>query len=290
VNKSQNINRLKNIDLRSINFLLIGDILNHHKIFSTKKILNFLFFILMICMLKAVFFDMGGTILHGRDIPGINEKSFENVNKTLQKYGYSIKVKELSEAYEKAKEIIKNMTPEFIELELIDRWKETLKILGVKQYDIIANECMDAFFRVRQGIGIVVYYDDFKPTIIQLRKMGLKLGLISNVDYSVMYFIDELKLRDYFDILIFSWKVKWKKPHPKIFEIATTKLKVKPEESIMVGDSLRADVGGANGIGMTSVWINRMNNDIDLQDLEPRPDYVIKNLMELIPIVDKLRK
>lgn len=99
-----------------------------------------------------------------------------------------------------------------------------------------------------------------------------------------MYFVREIKLNHYFDTIVFSWQVKWKKPHPNIFKIALNRLKVKPEESIMVGDSITADIAGANKMGMISIWINRKNQ---VNNLWVKPAYIIENLTEVVEIAKK---
>ena len=44
------------------------------------------------------------------------------------------------------------------------------------------------------------------------------------------------------------------KPHPRIFQQALEEMKLQPEETAMVGDSLRADVEASQALGMTGVW------------------------------------
>ena len=44
-----------------------------------------------------------------------------------------------------------------------------------------------------------------------------------------------------------------KKPNPKIFNFALNLAKANPSESIMIGDSLEADIEGAHKIGMDTI-------------------------------------
>jgi HAD superfamily hydrolase (TIGR01509 family) len=46
-----------------------------------------------------------------------------------------------------------------------------------------------------------------------------------------------------------------RKPHPKVFWLATTALGVRPADALMVGDDLRADVLGAHRFGMATCWL-----------------------------------
>jgi putative hydrolase of the HAD superfamily len=58
----------------------------------------------------------------------------------------------------------------------------------------------------------------------------------------------------YFKELITSESVGVKKPDPKIFNYALQKAKANPAESMMIGDSLEADVLGAENVGMQAIF------------------------------------
>jgi putative hydrolase of the HAD superfamily len=45
------------------------------------------------------------------------------------------------------------------------------------------------------------------------------------------------------------------KPRPYIFQAALARLRVRPDEVAMVGDSLNSDVLGAQGVGLRTIWI-----------------------------------
>jgi HAD superfamily hydrolase (TIGR01509 family) len=45
-----------------------------------------------------------------------------------------------------------------------------------------------------------------------------------------------------------------RKPHPKIFWLACTALGVRPEDTLMLGDDLVADIRGAHRFGMSTCW------------------------------------
>ena len=45
-----------------------------------------------------------------------------------------------------------------------------------------------------------------------------------------------------------------RKPHPAIFQYALDGLNVSPEETAMVGDQLKADIAGAKGLHILSIW------------------------------------
>jgi putative hydrolase of the HAD superfamily len=63
-------------------------------------------------------------------------------------------------------------------------------------------------------------------------------------------------IRDYFKTITNSEMVGVKKPNPKIFNFALNLANAKVEESIMIGDSLEADIEGADNIGMDTIYFD----------------------------------
>lgn len=47
-----------------------------------------------------------------------------------------------------------------------------------------------------------------------------------------------------------------RKPNPRIFQIACERLGIRPEEALMIGDNLEADVQGAIAFGMQGILLN----------------------------------
>ncbi|MCZ4242955.1 YjjG family noncanonical pyrimidine nucleotidase [Pedobacter punctiformis] len=64
------------------------------------------------------------------------------------------------------------------------------------------------------------------------------------------------KLNPYFQNVIISEDVGVNKPSPVIFQHALDKAKARKEESIMIGDSLEADIYGALNFGMEAIFFN----------------------------------
>ncbi|RDY60672.1 YjjG family noncanonical pyrimidine nucleotidase [Flagellimonas nanhaiensis] len=84
-----------------------------------------------------------------------------------------------------------------------------------------------------------------------------KLHIITNGFQEVQ----EKKLRKgnihhYFVEVINSETAGVKKPHPQIFEMALKKASVEPENALMVGDNLEADIQGAISVGMKALHFN----------------------------------
>lgn len=56
---------------------------------------------------------------------------------------------------------------------------------------------------------------------------------------------------------VISEEVDVRKPSPRIFEIAAERVRMRLRNGWMIGDSPEADIGGAAGIGIPSVWLHR---------------------------------
>ncbi len=98
-------------------------------------------------------------------------------------------------------------------------------------------------------------YDDVLPVIADLRRHGLKLGLISNSAREIAEFVAHHALD--VDCAITSRSHGWTKPHPTIFQAALELLQVAPADAAMVGDSVEDDIEGALALGMAAFLIDR---------------------------------
>ncbi|MCY1505546.1 putative HAD-hydrolase YfnB [compost metagenome] len=84
-------------------------------------------------------------------------------------------------------------------------------------------------------------------------------------------------LNPYFDQVIISEDVGVNKPHPDIFRHALDKAQAHKDESIMIGDSLEADIRGAQNAGIRTIFFNPLR--------QPKPgdvDWEIHHLGDLL--------
>lgn len=64
------------------------------------------------------------------------------------------------------------------------------------------------------------------------------------------------QLESYFDVVVTSGSTGYKKPSPQIFEYALEKANAQISESIMIGDSLEADIAGARNVSLDHIFYN----------------------------------
>lgn len=68
--------------------------------------------------------------------------------------------------------------------------------------------------------------------------------------------ITTCNLQKYFETVVISEKVGFHKPHPQIFHHAVGNANTTIANSVMIGDSLDADVRGAQNVGMDAIYFN----------------------------------
>jgi HAD superfamily hydrolase (TIGR01662 family) len=125
-------------------------------------------------------------------------------------------------------------------------------------------------------------------TLEALEAAGYRLAIITNRAHGDEAFLEELDaygLRDPFEAIISSDQVRFRKPHPRIFEAALEALALSPSEVALVGDRPEADVAGANRLGMPSIWTREVTPvDRVPAGEEQQPDYIIDRLGELLEL------
>ncbi|POY39227.1 noncanonical pyrimidine nucleotidase, YjjG family [Solitalea longa] len=108
-----------------------------------------------------------------------------------------------------------------------------------------------------------------------------RLHLISNGFYeSTLIKVETTGIGKYFDHINISEKIGVNKPDPAIFYHALSLANATVPESMMIGDSLEADIAGAQAIEMDCVYFNPRNVKHEI-----KVDYEIKSLDELQQIL-----
>jgi len=92
----------------------------------------------------------------------------------------------------------------------------------------------------------------------KLKKQGYQMAVISNSDGRVNQILQDLNLREYFDIVIDSFNVGVEKPDSRIFEIALERLSWDPANTIYIGDIFYIDVWGANQAGLGAIHLDKL--------------------------------
>ncbi len=133
--------------------------------------------------------------------------------------------------------------------------------------------------------GNMVLYTYVRQTLVQLLKMNLKLGLVSDAPrMSVWTRLVSLGLDAFFDAVVTTDDTGKKKPDPAPFLRVLQKLNVAPDEAVMVGDWVERDMVGAKALGMKTAFA-RYGDDFNTQDAGA--DVELADVRQLVTFIEK---
>jgi HAD superfamily hydrolase (TIGR01662 family) len=129
---------------------------------------------------------------------------------------------------------------------------------------------------------------DVTATVVELHKRGYKLGIIANTitETEIPDWMEKEGITRYFDAVVLSSKVAYRKPDPEIYWEAARRIGVEPARCAYVGDNPVRDVEGtrAAGFGMMIILLEPATLAKEPPTGEVKPDYTIKETRELLDI------
>lgn len=103
----------------------------------------------------------------------------------------------------------------------------------------------------------IVLYEDTLSTLEELKKLGFKLALCSNL--AMPYGEVVSSLLPTLDAYAWSYEVAAIKPEPKIYQSLIDQVDCQASEVLFIGDTALADFTGPTTFGMSARLINRNN-------------------------------
>lgn len=126
------------------------------------------------------------------------------------------------------------------------------------------------------------------PAVLEaIRKMGLKIGLISNVNsrQQVPANLNEYGICHYFDPIVLSSEYGRRKPDPAIFHYAARLAHVPTSACAYIGDRIARDIEGARRAGFGLAIQIEHDFDHGESDEGPAPDAVVRSMAEVLDIL-----
>tara|TARA_B100000959_G_scaffold147458_1_gene154820 strand:+ start:2619 stop:3311 length:693 start_codon:yes stop_codon:yes gene_type:complete len=211
----------------------------------------------MLSRYKAVFFDVGGTLL--RVEPSVGEVYAAHA----RPFGFKGSGDELDHQFRK-------------------EWKEVggIESLGKKTGEEAEKKFWrNLVFQVFEPSGGLTNFEHYFETVYEafarkdhwhvfddvansgifnkLKKGEVVLGAVSNWDSRLHAILQSTNLAGHFDFILASAEVGSAKPDETIFAEALKRSGVSPHEACHIGDEPRADVQGANNAGIDAILIDR---------------------------------
>jgi len=128
-------------------------------------------------------------------------------------------------------------------------------------------------------------YQGVKEALDFLQTTTVRIGCVTNkASQFTLPLLQDLGIRDYFEIVICGDMVERKKPDPMPLLQAAEQLETEPQASLMLGDSM-SDVNAARAAGFQIVCMSYgYNHGEDIRDYNP--DAVVESMAEIKDIID----
>jgi len=124
-------------------------------------------------------------------------------------------------------------------------------------------------------------------TLTELRRRGLHVGMVSNIDDDqLQHLLETADIAELFDSILSSEHAQSCKPHHTIYDMALARAACAPEAALFVGDTLRQDVAGANRAGLQSVLLWH-RTDRKPPEEDPRPRHIIQSIPQVLKLLDQ---
>jgi len=211
-------------------------------------------------MKKAILLDFGNTLVHyfySEEFPEYRRAGLSAAKLYLEQQGLPVPPdlvvagREEAENFEASDHRVRALE---------DR---LARIFGLSEHGV-SCELLDAACRKFLGrmFSVSRLYDDTHEVLDLLGRKGVRTCIVSNTSWgspAQPWREEMLKhgVAERVDEIVFCRDVGWRKPARVIYEHAVGKLGVSLEDCLFVGDSMKYDIGGARGIGVEAVLIDR---------------------------------
>ena len=214
-------------------------------------------------MIKLLMFDLWGTIMeNGVYSPVKQVRNILRLNMPFSEYIVRFEKVFMLKEYKDLNESFTNVCKEF----------------NIRYNSYLINKLVGVW---NKNWLLAKPFPESKEVIDQLRK-DYKVVLLSNTDKSALHIIEKFSLDKKFDKIYLSYQTGFLKVNPKLFEEVLKEFNVKPEEAVMIGDSIDSDMKTPSGLGIKTILVDRRG----------RREYKskIKNLNEINEIISEWDK
>lgn len=211
--------------------------------------------------IKAVFFDMDGTLVH---LPAdFSEASF--MHRVLGKLGMPFELETVQQAYQDVEGWWQEHFQDFTRWtreNMVEYQRRFLACLGLDHRDAIeslAERVQDHWERLPEEAGELLY-PEARAALDELRRRELILGILSHrMPHLIECSLARHRISQYFRCLVSPQvaNAPLGKLDPAMWEFALSEASVAPDEAVHIGDRYEHDVVGARAAGVLPILIDR---------------------------------
>jgi HAD superfamily hydrolase (TIGR01549 family) len=230
-------------------------------------------------LIKAVIFDYIGTLVNCKGYSMADSE--DNLYSALVAEGFEMQKNKFLDAYRETHKKYRKIRYEQHREVTNAIWvSEALCNLGfiVTAEDERVKAALNVFFQ--DFIDTLELRDGAKKLLTQTQA-ECKVGLISNFTHAPVIHksLRKTRINQYFNAIVVSDEIGWRKPAGQIFQHALTRLGVVASEAVFVGDSPLEDIKGAKDAGLQTIFVSSQFNDLkDLKESKQDPTYIARDL------------
>jgi putative hydrolase of the HAD superfamily len=268
------------------------------------------------CAVKAVTFDLWETLLFEKDGDSNrrNAARYRHLMEALNILGLGVTINQVEAA---SKQVISR---------LLEVWSRNEDVSHVEQLELLVKFVSNNSVALKRewvedlsSAYVSPFFDvppylnpDAESVLEELVEAGKRVGLICNTGltpgFALRRFLGSEGVLEFFDFLVFSDEVGFRKPEQRVFDLAARKLGVDSCSAVHVGDNLRVDVYGAKNAGFRAIHFACENGRDKVAETDPNslvalsrnignlspeqvaPDRTINKLAETIKAIKELEK
>ncbi len=240
--------------------------------------------------IRAVFFDMGGTIQtfdYTRELrlaatPGLQERLLSaGIDLHLDNQQlYQVVSDGLERYHQWSLRSLEELPPQRV-------WREYILASSPVDSNALDAIAEDLMLYIETSYYHRVMRPEMPAVLEAIQLMGLKIGLISNACSrgQVPTNLDEYGIRHFFNPIVLSSEYGRRKPDPSIFHYAARLANVPTSECLYVGDRIARDIVGARKAGFRLAVQIRHDFKNGESDEGATPDAVIDQMTELLDLL-----
>jgi len=242
--------------------------------------------------IQAVLFDMGGTLENLYNDEAIRQEATRGLRELLRERGVDpgLSLPELQSAVSsglKAYQSWRKQSEAELPPDLV--WGKYILAGYGLSLERLSAAAEDIAFFYETHYHRRSLRPEAPATLEALHKLGFRLAIISNVNSRrlVPCKLAEYGIAHYFDPVVTSSCLGWRKPNERIFDEATRLMELPPDACAYVGDTISRDVIGARraGYGLAIQIRSFLTSKSDLGVDSVPPDAVIQDLRQVVDLL-----
>ncbi|MDD4538553.1 MAG: HAD family hydrolase [Lentisphaeria bacterium] len=243
---------------------------------------------------RGIIFDLNGTLIDILTDEG-NDDVYRTLSNFLSYQGMLLPAEELKqEFFGRCREQRRNSSEAYPEIDVVAVFRAILRAHGRRALPALPEEkraCLPQvlaeLFRAASRFRLELY-----PGVQSvLERLHGKYPMAAVSDGQSVWALPELravKLERFFSPIVISESHGFRKPDPRLYQVALDAMQLPPENVIFVGNDMYRDVYGAQKMGMQAVFFRSNQGEQSRDGVEP--DYIIYDFAELPAAIDFLRK